>query len=35
VTIPQEILGLSRGFLAGVLLYPAFTDIVPVDVRKW
>ena len=34
VTIPQEILGLYLGFLAGVLLYLATSDILPVDVRN-
>jgi zinc transporter ZupT len=34
VTIPQEILGLCLGFLAGVLLYLASSDILPVDVRN-
>jgi zinc transporter, ZIP family len=29
VTIPQEILGLYLGFLAGVLLYLATSDILP------
>ena len=34
MTIPQQILGLYLGFLAGVLLYPASSDILPVDVRN-
>jgi len=34
VTIPQEILGLYLRFLAGVLLYLATSDILPVDVRN-
>jgi zinc and cadmium transporter len=34
VTIPQEILGLYLGFLVGVLLYLASSDILPVDVRN-
>jgi zinc transporter ZupT len=34
VTIPQPTLGLYLGFLAGVLLYPATSDILPVDVRN-
>jgi zinc and cadmium transporter len=34
LTIPQQILGLSLGFLAGVLLYLASSDILPVDVRN-
>jgi hypothetical protein len=32
VAIPQHILGLYIGFLAGILLYPATSDILPVDV---